>query len=81
MADPGEPETQPAQPAQAVAEPEKFAAYLFRVVPVLLEDREEASAALKNAVFDKGNVEQIKKFLGDPQSPALLLQRVSTKGN
>ncbi|XP_052769398.1 cytoplasmic dynein 1 heavy chain 1-like isoform X2 [Mya arenaria] len=79
MAEPGDPDTQPAQPVQVVAEPDKFVTYLFRVVPVLLDDREEASTALKNALFDKASTEQIKKFLGDPQSPALLVQRSSTK--
>ncbi|XP_052274955.1 cytoplasmic dynein 1 heavy chain 1-like isoform X3 [Dreissena polymorpha] len=79
MAEPGETEVPPAQPVHSVADPDKFAAYLFRCVPVLLEDREEASTALRNAVVEKNNSEQIKKFLNDPQYPVLLVQRSSTK--
>lgn len=80
MADPAEVEGQPAQPAQSVADQAKFEQYLCRCVPVLLEDRDDASQAFKAALADRQNAEQIKKFLGDPQSPALLIQRSSTKG-
>lgn len=80
MADTAEPEAQ-ATPAAQAADPTAFAEYLCRVVPVLLEDRESASPTLKTAVFEKAHVEVIKKFLGDPQIPVLLLQRTSNKGN
>lgn len=80
MADPAETEGQPAQPAQSVADQSKFEAYLCRCVPVLLEDKEDASPALKAALADRHNAEQIKKFLGDSQSLALQIQRSSTKG-
>lgn len=80
MAEPADAEAQPTQPAQSVADQSKFESYLCRCVPILLEDREEASPAFKAALSDRQNAEQIKKFLGDPQSPALLIQRSSTKG-
>ena len=75
-----EQEGQPAQPVQAVADPDKFTEYLIRCVPILLEDRVDASSALKAAIFDRVFAESIKKFLNDPQTPSLLIQRTSTKG-
>ena len=77
MADSAEADGQPAQP---VADQAKFEAYLSRCVPVLLEDTDTASPAFKAALKDRQNAEQLKKFLGDPQSPTLLIQRSSTKG-
>lgn len=77
MAEQPEVEGQVTQPA---ADPDKFASYLCRCVPVLLEDRVDASPSLKAALADKGHVEQIKKFLSDTQAPALLVQRSSNKG-
>ena len=73
-------EGQAAPAVQAVAEVDKFATYLCRCAPVLLEDQFEASPGLKVAISDKQHTEQIRKFLSDPQSPALLIQRSSTKG-
>ena len=73
-------EGQAAPAVQAVAEVEKFAAYLCRCAPVLLEDQVEASPGLKAALTDRQHAEQIRKFLSDTQSPALLIQRSSTKG-
>ena len=80
MADTADQEGQAAPAVQAVAEVDKFAAYLCRCTPVLLEDQVEPSPAFKVAVADRQNAEQIRKFLSDPQSPALLVQRSSTKG-
>lgn len=71
----------PAAPAvQAVAEVEKFVVYLCRCAPVLLEDQVEPSPGFKVALADRQHTEQIRKFLSDPQTPALLIQRSSTKG-
>lgn len=80
MADQAEAEGQPAQPVQSVADPDKFVAYLCRCVPVLLDDSNDVSASLKAALSDRSHGEHIKKFLSDSQTPALLLQRSSTKG-
>jgi hypothetical protein len=80
MADQVEAEGQPAQPVQSVADPDKFVTYLERCVPVLLDDCDGTSASFKAALSDRNNVEQIKKFLSDPQTPTLLVQRSSTKG-
>ena len=64
----------------SVADSMVFSEYLCRVVPVLLEDRESASAGLKTALVEKNHLESIKKFLSDPQIPVLFVQRSSTKG-
>jgi len=69
-----------APPVQSVVDSTVFAEYLCRIVPVLLEDRESASATLKTALVEKQSAESIKKFLSDPQVAVLLIQRSSTKG-
>ncbi|XP_033735277.1 cytoplasmic dynein 1 heavy chain 1-like isoform X2 [Pecten maximus] len=76
MADTSESDT---TEVQSVADTSVFSEYLCRIVPVLLEDRESASATLKTALVEKPHIESIKKFLGDPQVPVLLVQRLSTK--
>ncbi|KAL5008961.1 hypothetical protein ScPMuIL_014542 [Solemya velum] len=79
MTEPVEQGVQSPSDDQAVVELGTFQEYLCRLVPVLLEDRESALPALKTAVFEKDNVESIKKFLSDSQVPVLLVQRSSTK--
>lgn len=54
--------------------------YIKRVVPVLLEDDDELHPALLTALADKNNCEILKKFIGDPQCRAILIQRSSSKG-
>lgn len=82
MADNSEAEgTPPADvPVQAVADHTLFLEYLCRVVPALLEDRDSATATLKTSLVEKSHTECIKKFISDPQTPALLIQRSSNKG-
>jgi hypothetical protein len=70
-----------AAPVQATAELSDFAEYILRIVPALMEDKDSAPPQLKTTIFEKGPSEIIKKFLGDPQIPVLLIQRASTKGN
>lgn len=69
-----------AAPVQATAELSDFAEYLLRIVPALMEDKDSAPPQLKTTIFEKSTSENIKKFLGDPQIPVLLIQRSSTKG-
>lgn len=69
-----------AAPVQATAELSDFAEYLLRIVPALMEDKDSAPPQLKTTIFEKSTSEDIKKFLGDPQIPVLLIQRSSTKG-
>lgn len=76
--------SQPSSVSQPVtselADVSLFVNYIKRVVPVLLEDDDEIHPALVAAVTDKNNLEILKKFIGDPQCRALLIQRSSTKG-
>lgn len=72
------PQTAPVA-VQAVEVP-TFLAYLRRVVPVLLDDDDPDVKALQAAVADKQHLEAIKKFLSDPQTPSLIVQRSSLKG-
>ncbi|KAG8185039.1 hypothetical protein JTE90_017062 [Oedothorax gibbosus] len=79
-------ESSPSQPSSVsqpvtleLADVSLFVNYIKRVVPVLLEDDDEVHPALVTAVTDKSNVEILKKFIGDPQCRALLIQRSSTK--
>lgn len=83
MADNSEQEGTPPSdvPVQAVADHTSFLEYLCRVVPALLEDRDSATSTLKTSLHEKVHAECIKKFIGDPQTPALLIQRSSNKGN
>lgn len=69
-----------AAPVQATAELSDFAEYLLRIVPALMEDKDSSPPQLKTTIFEKSTSENIKKFLGDPQIPVLLIQRSSTKG-
>jgi dynein heavy chain 1 len=82
MADASEAEAStPAAPVQLAIDLNVFTDYLRKVVPLLLDDEDPNLSAFKAAVIDKQNVEAIKKFISDPQTPSLLFQRVGGKGN
>ncbi|XP_012938795.1 cytoplasmic dynein 1 heavy chain 1 [Aplysia californica] len=81
MADTAEQEAG-APPAPAVVqsvEVPAFLSYLRRIVPVLLDDEDPNLKALQNAVADKQHLEAVKKFLTDPQTLSLIVQRPSLK--
>jgi len=82
MADPVDSES-PVQQAQTVAVSDvgKFAGYLRRAVPVLLEDAEDTPEAFAAALDERPVVDTMKRFLSDPQVPVLLIQRLSVKGS
>jgi len=82
MADSGDSEA-PVQQAQTVAVSDvgKFAGYLRRAVPVLLEDAEDTPEAFAAALDERAVVDCMKRFLSDPQVPVLLVQRLSVKGS
>lgn len=76
--------SQPSSVTQPVtselADISQFVNYIKRVVPVLLEDDDDIHPALLTALADKNNIEILKKFIGDPQCRAVLIQRSSSKG-
>ncbi|XP_076442165.1 cytoplasmic dynein 1 heavy chain 1-like isoform X5 [Babylonia areolata] len=79
MADASEQEAPPAAATQSAIDVGVFSDYLRKVVPLLLDDEDPDLKAFKTAVSDKQNIEIIKKFISDPQTPTLLFQRVGGK--
>lgn len=67
-------------PAVSIADVSDFCKYMRKIVPCLLDENDESCEQLEIAVKDKSNAEIIKKFVADPQIPALLVQRLSQKG-
>jgi hypothetical protein len=78
MADSQEP---PEAQVQTVAEVGGFTKWLKRAVTVMLEDDEDSlPESLLTALQEKSSIEAMKKFLGDQQTPVLLIQKLATKG-
>ena len=69
-----------AQVQVAVADVNHFLKYLRRAVPICLEEDSVASPAFEAALSDKGHQEAIRKFISDPQTRSIFIQRSSTKG-
>jgi len=76
----GEASDHPAQTV-AVSDVGKFVVYLRRAVPMLLEDAEDTPEAFAAALDERAVVDCMRRFLGDPQVPVLLVQRHSAKGS
>ena len=55
--------TLPPYPSQV----DKFVKYLRRVVPVLLEEEDDVPETFNKALQDRQYLENIKKFISDPQ--------------
>ena len=64
-----------------VADVNNFLKYLRKAVPVCLEEDVVTSQAFETALGDKAHQEAIRKFISDPQTRAIFIQRSSTKGN
>lgn len=64
----------------AFADVNNFLKYLRRAVPVCLEEDALSSPALETALTEKSHLEAIRKFISDPQTRAIFIQRSSTKG-
>ncbi|XP_063237430.1 dynein heavy chain, cytoplasmic isoform X2 [Bacillus rossius redtenbacheri] len=56
-----------------------FISYLKKAVFIHLPEEEDSSPALNNALNDRNNQECIQKFLSDPQTQSLFIQRNSSK--
>lgn len=67
-------------PAVSIADVSDFCKYVRKIIPCLLDENDESCEQLDNALKDKNNLEIIKKYISDPQIPALLVQRLSQKG-
>ncbi|XP_037072682.1 LOW QUALITY PROTEIN: dynein heavy chain, cytoplasmic-like [Pollicipes pollicipes] len=68
-----------AEEAVALADAGLVADHLRRAVGVMLEEAPTLPHSLELALEDRLNQECIKKFIGDPQTRSLLIERVSNK--
>lgn len=67
------------QVAQAV-DVQVLVQYLRAVVPALLEEDDSLHPSFKQCLQDATQVEKLRKFITDPQTKAVLIQRASVKG-
>ena len=67
--------------AQTVADISVLQKHIRKLVPLLLEDGGEAPSSLEAALEEKSSVEQMRKFLADPQIHTVLVERNSLKGS
>lgn len=65
---------------QNVADVSVLQKHLRKLVPLLLEDGGDAPAALEAALEEKSALEQMRKFLSDPQVHTVLVERSTLKG-
>lgn len=65
---------------QTVADTSVLQKHIRKLVPLLLEDGGEVPAALETALEEKSSLEQMRKFLSDPQIHTILVERSSLKG-
>jgi dynein heavy chain 1, cytosolic len=64
----------------AVAETNVVTSYLKNIVTILLDGEDIPLQALTSALEGKEYQENIRKFISDPQTRALFIQRHSLKG-
>ncbi|KAH1171344.1 hypothetical protein KIL84_006962 [Mauremys mutica] len=69
----------PGSAVQNVADVSVLQKHLRKLVPLLLEDGGEVPAALEAALEEKGALEQMRKFLSDPQVHTVLVERSTLK--
>lgn len=65
---------------QTVADSSVLQKHIRKLVPLLLEDGGEVPACLETALEEKSSVEQMRKFLSDPQVHTILIERSALKG-
>ena len=58
----------------------EFCNYLKRNVCCLIEDNDDTPKSLHDAIKDSESIECIKKFISDPKTTTLFIQRISIKG-
>lgn len=84
MADAAESDTTLSHQPVQLCDVSNLTRYLRRAVPSLLDDNEDGDSAAENAfakcLNDRVSQENIRKFIADPQTPALLIQKEIQKG-
>ncbi|XP_016418464.1 cytoplasmic dynein 1 heavy chain 1-like [Sinocyclocheilus rhinocerous] len=64
---------------QTVADASVLQKHFRKLVPLLLEDGGDAPASLETALEEKSALEQMRKFLSDPQIHSILVERSALK--
>ncbi|XP_031685072.1 cytoplasmic dynein 1 heavy chain 1 isoform X2 [Oncorhynchus kisutch] len=64
---------------QTVADAAVLQKHIRKLVPLLLEDGGDAPASLETALEEKSSIEQMRKFLSDPQIHTILVERSTLK--
>uniref|UniRef100_A0A8C1TYY4 Cytoplasmic dynein 1 heavy chain 1 n=1 Tax=Cyprinus carpio TaxID=7962 RepID=A0A8C1TYY4_CYPCA len=64
---------------QTVADASVLQKHIRKLVPLLLEDGGDAPASLESALEEKSALEQMRKFLSDPQIHSILVERNALK--
>ncbi|KAF4101796.1 hypothetical protein G5714_016596 [Onychostoma macrolepis] len=64
---------------QTVADASVLQKHIRKLVPLLLEDGGDAPASLESALEEKSALEQMRKFLSDPQVHSILVERSALK--
>lgn len=70
----------PAPVQITVADYQAFVQYLTKFVPVLLDADYLSLSEFEKCLNERYNVENIKKFMSDPQVRSLVIQKNLTKG-
>ena len=84
MAEVAEADTTLPQQAVQLCDVSNLARYLRRAIPPLLDEADDGESAAENVftkcVNDKVSQESMRKFISDPQTLALLVQKEIQKG-
>lgn len=67
-------------PSVQAADVSTLVAYLKAVIPALLEENNQIHPSFQRLLTDGPSLERMRKFISDPQTKALLIQRSSVKG-
>ena len=80
--DPAGDQSMPPAPDQAVqaVDVRILVNYLMTIVPALLEEDNTLHPSFKQCLEESNNIDKLKKFITDPQTKAILIQRASVKG-
>lgn len=71
----------PILPTAQLVEATKLITYICKVVECLFEETRDGSVVLECTLNDVTNQDLIKKFISDVQTHALVIQKLSSKGN
>ena len=73
-------QNEPPPSSRNYAEVSDFCNYLKRTVGFHIEDNEDTPKSLTDCLKEADSIEYIRKFIRDPQTSTLFIQRISVKG-